>query len=858
MASSPVFRSEHASLEAYWAQDAAALLRRLDSGLGGLSRREAARRRFGLKSWSIQPDRYAILRLILKQFKSPLVLILVAASLISVFIRDWVEASVVLGIVFTSTILAFSQEYVAHRTFHRLSRSVRIDTVVRRSGVNRRVPADSIVPGDIVILEPGMRIPADCILLSSHDLYVNQAAITGESFPALKSADPVEIVTPFGERRNCVFAGSSVESGAAEALVVLTGIKTIFGQITEKLSQQAAPNEFERGVARFGRLLMQTMFAVVLLVLTINLMRGQTADDALMFALAIAVGLTPELLPAIISVMLARGARHLAHHGVIVRKLNAIESLGGMTVLCTDKTGTLTEGQVRLTDALDIDGMPSTATLRLATLNARFYSGLKNPIDQAVLEVADRRGLCVSAASRLGEIPLDFARRCVSVCVHDPNQGDILVTKGAFDAVLERCICFGADAQPLDAASRQRARELHRSLAERGFRVLAVASRRCDSDRKNLTPFDEQALCFSGVLCFLDPTKSDTPLMIRQLSDRGVSLKIITGDDQLIAHRTAELMGLSADEVITGSMLMRMSDQALTHSASKAVIFSEVDPSQKERIVRALQRNGEVVGFLGDGVNDALALHTADVGISVHNAVDVAREASDFVLLRKELSLICAGIDEGRRTFSNTMKYILSTTSANFGNMISLGALSLFLPFLPLLPSQILLNNFLSDIPSAALSGDRVDAIWVREPHRFDTVMIRNVMIFFGLISVCFDFALFAILFWALELRPEIFRTAWFVESLLTELVVLFVIRSLAPVFHSRPSWGLILLSLTIGSCAFILPYSALGSLFELEPLPIWLLAWITLLTVIYALAVEVAKRWFFANRKLARDFAVM
>lgn len=303
---------------------------------------------------------------------------------------------------------------------------------------------------------------------------------------------------------------------------------------------------------------------------------------------------------------------------------------------------------------------------------------------------------------------------------------------------------------------------------------------------------------------------------------------------------------------------MRMSDQTLTLSVSKAVIFSEVDPNQKERIVRALQRNGEVVGFLGDGVNDALALHTADVGISVHNAVDVAREASDFVLLRKELSLICAGIDEGRCTFANTMKYILSTTSANFGNMISLGALSLFLPFLPLLPSQILLNNFLSDIPSAALSGDTVDAIWVRQPHRFDTVMIRNAMIFFGLISVFFDFALFALLFWALELRAEVFRTAWFVESLLTELVVLFVVRSLAPIFHSRPSRALILLSLAVGGCAFMLPYSALGPLFELEPLPIWLFSWITLLTVIYAFTVEVAKRWFFASRILARDFAAM
>jgi Mg2+-importing ATPase len=825
----------------------------------GLTQREANRR---LRLQRADPSqallgRNAWLFLLGRQFKNPLVVVLLVASAMSVLLADWIEAMVVLGIVLMSTSLGFSQEFIANRAFVRQARRAFIGATVLRDRRPRKIAAHQVVPGDIVLLEPGSRVPADGIVITSHELFVNQAALTGEVFPVAKYPGPAAADAPLGQRFDRVYMGSSVETGNAQILAVRTGPDTVFGRIIEQLAQQAGPNEFERGIAGFGRLLVQTMLIITLLVLVVQIFRNQPAVQSLMFALAIAVGLTPELLPAIVSVMLARGARRLAESGVIVRKLNAIESLGAMTVMCTDKTGTLTSGQVVLDLAMDPAGQPSAEVLRLSALNAGLQGDTRNPIDAAIVQKAQALGAPVQFAQPHQIIPFDFGRRCVSVRLADPILGPILITKGAFRQVLERCSFIASSDRIMTPADRIAALQLHEAYTQQGYRVLAVAYRSVSAAIGPLSIHDEQELCFLGLLCFSDPPKKDTAAMIQALADRGVRLVMITGDDRLAALHTAKAVGLDSTTIITGDMLMSMSDPALTHAALAASVFAEVDPSQKERIVRALQRSDAVVGFLGDGVNDALALHTADVGVSVHNAVDVARAASDFVLLKKELQLIYNGIDEGRRTFANTMKYVLSTTSANFGNMVSMGFISLVLPFLPLLPSQILLNNFLSDIPSAALSGDSVDPAWASAPRRFELSMIRNAMVFFGLISVVFDLALFGLLLWVIGLAPDVFRTAWFVESLLTELAVLFVIRSRAAIWKSRPSAGLILASAAVAVIALLLPVSPLAALFEFEPLPAWVTLMIIGLTLLYAVSVEMAKHWFFRSPRLAGSFAV-
>lgn len=843
------------ALGAYWAQDSWALLMALGTSEAGLSDREARRRlRLASPAFWLGRGRGSALTLFLKQFKNPLVLILVFASTVSIVAADWVEAGVVLSIVVASTVLAFTQEFSANRSFERLASRVRVVAVVMRNGLERKIPADQVVPGDVLVLTAGCLIPADCVILSAERLYVNQATLTGESFPVHKEPGRLAVDTVLGNRCNCVYMGSSVESGQARALAVGTAQDTVFGQISEQLALNVGPTEFERGVRGFGQLLMRTMLIVVMFVLIINLFRGKPAIDTLMFSLALAVGLTPELLPAIVSVMLAHGARHLARRGVIVRKLNAIESLGGMTVLCTDKTGTLTQGTAALHAALDINGQASDQVLRLAVLNASFQLGLENPIDQAIRDAGKRAGVDIAGVRKWDEIPLDFDRKCVSVIVGEDAQGGLLIAKGAFDQILSRCVSIGDPAIPLDPQAQRRVLDMHAAWTAQGFRILGLATRLADQLHRPALPEDEQNLCLRGLLCLVDQPKSDTQKMIRELRARGVELKMITGDDDHVAHHIAQAVDLPCERVVTGAMIARLSDQALIHVVAKAQVFAEVDPNQKERIVRALQKTGAVVGFLGDGVNDALALHTADIGISVNNAVDVAREASDFVLLKKELRLICDGIDEGRRTFANTMKYILSTTSANFGNMISMGAISVFLPFLPLLPSQVLLNNFLSDIPAAALAGDRVDRQWVAKPHRFDTAFIRNYMILFGLISVCFDFLLFAVLWWAVNLSTDQFRTAWFIESLLTELAVLLVIRSMMPLHQSRPSTMLLVLTLAVAALALALPYLAIGQTFELVPLPGWLIAGIAVITAVYAITVELLKRRMFRYSQYTGD----
>lgn len=837
--------------EAYWSVPAERLMGRLRSRAGGLTAAQAAARlrRFGANV--LKPARRTdALALYANQFKSPLVLILIVASAISLAASEWIDAAVVLTVVFGSTLLGFLQEYIAGNAVEKLRSQVTIHSKVLRNGVEVTLPSAKVVPGDVVILSAGSLVPADGVVLEAKDFHVSQAVLTGETFPVEKQPGTVAVEAGLTERVNCVFMGTSVRSGKARVLVAATGKSTVFGQVAARLALRPEATEFERGIQRFGYLLTRIMLVMVTLVLAINIFMAKPPVASLLFALALAVGLTPELLPAIVSITLSHGARRMARLGVIVRRLDSIENLGSMEVLCTDKTGTVTEGAVQLDGALDAAGQPSPRVLWLAAVNASLQTGMANPLDDAVGAAAHKAGLELAGLVKIDEIPYDFVRKSMSVIARDPQSMHTLVTKGALDSVLRMCTGVRAadGIAPLDGA-RATIEARHEAWSAEGFRVLGVASRTVEGRGAGYTRADEQGLCFEGFLLFLDPPKADAGKTIEELSRRGVRLKMITGDNRKVALHVARAVGLGDTVPVTGRELNSMSDEALVHAAQAATVFAELDPNQKERIIVALRRSGHVVGYMGDGINDAPALRAADVGISVDTAVEVAKDAADFVLLRKDLGTLREGIDEGRMTFANTLKYVLTTISANFGNMFSMAVASLFLPFLPLLASQILLNNFLSDIPAATIAGDRVDPEAVAAPRRWDTAFIRDYMVRFGLLSSVFDLLTFGVLLWGFQAAPEEFRTGWFIESLLTELVIALVVRTRRPFWRSRP--GRLLLASTVAMVALTLalPYLPRMALFGFVPLPAPIMLAMVGLTLAYVAAVEVGKRFFYARR---------
>jgi Mg2+-importing ATPase len=682
-------------------------------------------------------------------------------------------------------------------------------------------------------------------VLEARDLFVTEAVLTGESLPVEKYPGSVVASAPLASRTNALYYGTSVRSGTATALVVNTGQATVYGGIASKLATQPPETEFERGLGQFGMLLVWFMIAMVLIVLSINLLLGRPVVETLLFALALAVGLSPELLPAILGITLTRGAHVMAKRGVIVKRLNAIENFGGMNVLCTDKTGTLTEGVMELSEALDALGNPSASVMQWAVLNASFQTGLVNPLDAAIIGKAQGLGVGSEPWRKLDEIPYDFLRKRLTIVVERADEAEALfITKGALRNVLEICtqVRLGGVEQPLDEPARQELERRFAAWSEQGYRVLGLASKRLAS-RPVYQREDECEMLFEGFLLFFDPPKAGVTETLAALRELGVRVKIITGDNALVARHVAIAVGIAAERVLTGAEIDASHDEALWHLVEQVDLFAEVDPNQKERILRALQKSGNVVGFLGDGINDAPALHAADVGISVDTAVDVAREAADFVLLEHNLEVLRQGIEEGRATFANTMKYIFVTTSANYGNMLSMTIASLFLPFLPLLAKQILLNNFLSDLPAMGIAADHVDREWGKMPHRWDMAAVRRFMVIFGLISMVFDLLTFAVLWWLVQADQELFRTGWFVESLLTELCILFVLRTYRPFYRSRPGRFLLLASIGVIVLTVALPYLSLGALFDFVPIPAGLLATIILITLLYVVVCEVVKQ---------------
>ena len=837
----------------YWSLELSRLMAALDAGAEGLSSAEAAARlrRYGPNRVE-EETRYGTLRLALRQLSSPLVLILIFGAGVSLVLRDWTDAAIILIIVLGSSVLGFTQEYLASAAIAALRRRLALNVQVLRDGVIKTVPASAVVPGDVIEVSAGNLIPVDAVVLAARDFLVTEASLTGESFPVEKQPGTVPAGAPLSARSNCVFLGTSVRSGTARILAVATGRGTAYGAVAARLRARQPETEFARGVRQFGYLLLRVMLVMVLFVLAVNQLLHRPVIESLLFAVALAVGLSPELLPAIVSVTLSHGARAMARRGVIVRRLEAIENLGSIDVLCTDKTGTLTEGVVTLSAAVDPEGVESLALQRLAYLNAAFETGIENPLDAAIVAAGERSGFSTEGYTKVDEIPYDFVRKRLTIVLGEPadSSAHLIVTKGAFDTVLDACssVAQGERESALSVPLRERLETYFRDKGAEGFRVLALATKRVPA-RAHYARDDENGMAFAGFLVFLDPPKASAQRTIRDLAGLGIRIKVITGDNRHVAAHVAAGIGLDSTAMLTGAQLAAMRDESLWHLAERTDLFVEIDPQQKEQIVRALQRTGHAVGYLGDGINDAPALHVADVGISVDQAVDVARQSADIVLLQPDLDVLRSGVEEGRRTFANTLKYICITTSANFGNMVSMALATPLLPFLPLAAKQILLNNFLSDLPSIAISTDNVDAERVERAQRWRMQEVRRFMIQFGLVSSAFDVATFLVLLHVFRTDQPTFQTAWFVVSLLTELAVVLVLRTGRPAFKSRPSRTLLWTTVAVGAAAIYLPYAGpLARVFGFVSLPWPLLGVAMLIVAGYILSTEAVKRRYFVG----------
>jgi Mg2+-importing ATPase len=708
---------------------------------------------------------------------------------------------------------------------------------VLRDGREVAVPADDVVAGDVVVLRAGDIVPADARIIDSHSLLVDEAALTGESYPAEKSPGTTPVESPPAMRTNAVFLGTHVVSGTGTVLIVATGAATEFGSVAAQLAGRDVTTRFERGITAFGLLLLRAMVVLVTAIFVVNVVLERPVVDSLLFSLALAVGLTPQLLPAIVAISLSTGARQMATRQVIVKRLDAIEDFGAMTVLCTDKTGTLTAGSAQLDSAVDLDGRVSDEVLGLARLNAGLQQGFANPLDAAVLHDAAP----IDPALRLDEIPYDFERKRLSVLV--AGASPLLITKGAFTEVL--AVCTRAEVYgrvvPIESV-RHRLDERFAEHSAEGYRVLALATRDLP-DRREVSVSDETEMTARGLLAFADPPKPGAPEAIRELGRLGVSVRLVTGDNRLAARQIATEVGLRVDNALTGSQIDALDDTELVAGVADVAVFAEVDPLHKDRLVKALRASGETVGFLGDGINDAAALHAADVGISVDTAVDVAKQTAAIVLLDKSLAVVADGVRLGRQTFANTLKYVRVTTSANFGNMLSMAAAAAFLPFLPLLPRQILLLNFLSDIPGTTIAADNVDPEQLEAPRAWDIGSIRRFMIVFGLVSSAFDILTFVTLRTVFDAGATLFRSGWFVESTATELAVMLVLRTTRPFWRSRPGRALLASSAFIAMVTVALPYSPLAEPLGLVGIPARILLALTALTALYVIANEAIKR---------------
>lgn len=832
---------------AFWQQNLTALLEYFRTTPAGLNSNEASIRlkRYGPNVFHPQ-RKNAVLLQFLSKFNNPLIIILLVASTISAFTGDVTNFIIISLMVIMSVTLDFIQEYKAGKEAEKLRQLVTVHVQALRDGKSQEIPLPSLVPGDVVLLAAGDLVPADGRLLEAKDFFVNQALLTGEPYPIEKKPGELPDESEILSATNSVLRGTSVVSGTAKVLICETASNTVLGDIAASLIAKAPPTAFEQGSRRFGLLIMRLTIFLVLFVLLVNAYYHRPWLESFLFAIALAVGLTPELLPMIVSVTLARGAQRMSDKKVIVKKLASIQNLGSMDVLCTDKTGTLTEAKIRLERHVDALGKENERILEWAYLNSYFETGLKSPLDDAILE---HKNIDMTSWRKIDEVPFDFERRRVSVLV-DNGQKRMLVVKGAPEDILRFCTTYEGGSEtnllPLDETAMISLRALFDSLGREGFRVLGIAWRQVEKDYPHAVVNDETKLVFSGFAAFLDPAKESAKKALADLIDSGVSIKVITGDNELVTKHICGQLELPITGILTGADLLKIDDQALIAQVEHVNLFCRVTPAQKNRIILALKSRGHTVGYLGDGINDAPSLHSADIGISVDSAVDVAKDAADMILLEHDLKALQSGVVEGRRTFGNIMKYIMMGTSSNFGNMFSMAGASLFLPFLPMLPTQILVNNMLYDISEIPIPLDNVDEEYLMRPRQWDINFVRKFMLIIGPISSIFDFLTFFVMIKVFQANEALFQTGWFIESLATQVLVIFIIRTRKNPFKSHPNPWLTLCSLLVVALAIMLPFTPLGTYLGLVVPPLQFFLILAAMVIIYLLAVEIVKEWFY------------
>jgi len=823
------------------------VLKEVDSSNNGLSFFEAEKRlkEFGLNSLKGKRESNLFFEF-LSHLKNPLVLVLLVAAGVSFFFGGKVDAAIIIIIVFLGVILDFFQEYNAGKAVERLKESVKTKVSVIRDGKAKEVFIDHVCVGDIVLLNPGSLVPADARIISSNDLFINQSSLTGESVPAAKTHLKISSrIRSLGELDNIVFLGTSVVSGSGTAVVVRTGLDTEFGKISKDLSAVPAQTEFEKGINSFGFLIMRYMILLVLFIFLFNSIIKHNILQSFLFSVAIAVGLTPELLPAIMSINMAKGSFNMAKKGAIVKKLSSIPDFGSMDVLCTDKTGTLTEDKIKLVKYVDVSGKNSSKVLLNAYLTSFYHTGIVNPLDSAIREF---KHIPISGFEKVDEIPFDFVRRKMSVVV-EKSKKRYLITKGAPEDVLKSCShCeVKGKVKKIDVKLKNNITKQYHELSRQGFRVLGVAVKIVRDGKQGYDKNDEVKMRFLGFVAFLDPAKKGVKDVLKEIHQMGISIKILTGDNELVTNKICSDIGLEVKGILIGKDIEKLNDDALRVKVENTTIFARFSPDQKNRVIHALKYNGHVVGYLGDGINDSPSLKTANIGISVNSAVDIAKESADIVLTHKSLEVLKGGVLEGRKTFGNTIKYILMGLSSNFGNMFSVLGAVLFLPFLPMLPIQILLNNFIYDVSQVTIPTDNVDKEFIQKPKRWNMPFIKKFMLTFGTVSSLFDFITFFILFGVFHSTAAVFQTGWFMESLATQTLVIHIIRTRqTPFFKSTASKYLLFSTIACLIIGWTIPYTRLGKYFGFSPLPLNIVLTLTVLVILYLVLVEIVKRWFY------------
>ena len=842
-------------MKEFWTYESKDMLKKLNTDENGLSSREAEERtdKYGQNILEERKSSSNI-EMFINQFKNPIIIILIFAAFLSIFLKDYTDGIIILIIIMISSLLSYSHESKANNAVKKLLSSVSVTSSVLRDGKFEEIDNAMLTVGDIIKVKTGDMIPADCLIIEANSLSMDESSLTGETFPVEKNNQKVSADTVLSNRKNSLWMGTHVISGSGRAVIVNLAKDSEFGKITASLSEKDSATDFEKGIKSFGNLILHVTTFLIGLIFVFNIFLNKPFLESFMFALALSVGLTPQMLPAIISVNLSQGAKRMSEQGVIVKKLNAIENFGSMTVMCSDKTGTITQGKVKLDGALDCNGNKSDNIYRLAAINSYFQEGYANPIDSAIL---DTRTDDFSNYEKLSEIPYSFETKLLSVIVRtDRNSSvrNIMVTKGALTNVLDVCKTYENSDNSVENIEDVKSQilDMFDKYSSQGYRVLGIAYKLIE-DGIDVKSQKAEDMIFAGLLLFIDPLKDDIKDVVAEMNRLGVSLKMITGDNHLIAKNIGAQIGLNPVKILLGNELDSYSLSQLNKKVLDIDIFAEISPNQKEKIIMAYKQAGEIVGYMGDGINDSPAIKQADVGVSVNTAADTAKDAASIVLLKNSLKVLISGINEGRRTFINTLKYIFIATSANFGNMFSMAGASLFLNFLPLLPKQILLTNLMTDFPSLQIASDSVDEEWLKRPVKWDMKFIKKFMILFGIISSVFDYMTFAVLLFIFKANEETFHTGWMLESIISAMVVMIIVRTARPVFASRPNSKLLIAIVGVAVALLAIIYSPINIYLGLVSLPIKLLLALLGVSLIYALTAEILKKSFYEHNSFSK-----